>query len=109
MPRPGCGSTGSSPWRRRAKAASADGAIAAMRFASSAVGGQLSRSPAPHTETAVRSASIGCACAGRSRSAAITAGGTFAGTSSASGCQPPVSSRSRTLAYVPLVTTSSMG
>ena len=95
------GATGSRPLRSRPNAASADGENAVSARACSGVGGQTSFWVAPQTETAVRSASIGPASRGSSRSAVRTAGGTGAGGSVASGCHSPVHSRSATWAYVP--------
>ena len=46
----GIGSIGSRPWRRRPKAARAEGAIAVMARACSRVGGQTVRRPAPQAE-----------------------------------------------------------
>ena len=62
------------------------------------VGGQSSTWVAPHTETAVRSASIGLAVRGNARRADITADGMRPVVMRAFGSQVPVQSRFATAA-----------
>ena len=73
------------------------------------MGGQDVWRPAPHAETAVRSASMGWASAGRSRKPATTRSSSGAQGRCASAGQSPVHSSSATCAKLPARTSSPMG
>ncbi len=77
--------------------------------ACSAVAGQGGLCSAPHTETAVRSASIGLAVGGSARRAASTPSETGSQGSRAPGSHSPVQSSSATAAYEPARTSSPIG